>query len=146
VTIVVSVKINDGVVLSSDSATTLSDDRGQVLNVYNNANEIFNLYKGLPIAAATWGSGSIGRASISTLAKDLRVRFISGGDDWMIDPNAYDINEIATKVRLFLFEDKYKNVYGDRKETFFLGLRVAGYSANAELPEFTMASVPARPL
>jgi hypothetical protein len=73
-TIVVSVKINDGIVLSSDSATTLSDDKGQVLNVYNNANKIFNLYKGLPITAATWGSGSIGRASISTLAKDMRAQ------------------------------------------------------------------------
>ena len=134
-TIVVSVKINDGVVLSSDSATTLSDDKGRVLNVYNNANKIFNLYKGLPIAAATWGSGSIGRASISTLAKDLRARFVNGPEDLKINPLGYGIDEIANKVRSFMFKDKYKAAYGERKETPFLGLRVAGYSTNAELPE-----------
>lgn len=78
-TIAVAVKVNDGFVLAADSATTLSadgvDGKTQLLNIYNNANKIFNLHKGLPIGAMTWGRGSIGPSSISTLTKDLRVRF-----------------------------------------------------------------------
>jgi hypothetical protein len=58
--------------LTSDSASTLIDQSNPamgVLNVYNNANKIFNLRKGLPIGGMTYGMGSIGVSSISTLAK-----------------------------------------------------------------------------
>jgi hypothetical protein len=141
VTIVVSVKINDGIVLSSDSATTLSNDKGEVVNVYNNANKIFNLYKGLPVAAATWGSGQIGHASISTLAKDLRANFVHGGDGWKIDPKKYEMSEIAARLKLFFFDKKHKEVYREKAVTPFLGLRIAGYSADAELPEIYDLSI-----
>lgn len=70
-TIVVTVKINDGIVLASDRATTFSDDKGVVFQVYNNANKVFNLVKGEPIGALTWGAGGLGSASISTISKDL---------------------------------------------------------------------------
>jgi hypothetical protein len=73
-TVVLTVKIHDGVVLASDSATSLTDEAGSIINVYNTANKIFNLYKGLPMASLTWGGGSIGHASISTLSKDLQPR------------------------------------------------------------------------
>jgi hypothetical protein len=94
VTIAISLKVNDGVVLAADSASTLieQDEEGRptdVVNVYDNANKVFNLLKGTPVGAITWGTGSIGPASISTLAKDLRRRF-AGQDpdhaDWKIDP------------------------------------------------------------
>jgi 20S proteasome alpha/beta subunit len=45
-TIAVAVQVHDGVVLASDSATTLTDPSKtgseSILNVYNNANKIFN--------------------------------------------------------------------------------------------------------
>lgn len=78
-TIVVTVKINDGIVLASDSATTFSDDQGNVVKIYNNANKVFNLVKGRPIGGLTWGAGGIGAASISTITKDLRRR-LAGQD------------------------------------------------------------------
>lgn len=75
-TIAISLKVNDGIVLAADSASTIlskgPDNRLGVVNVYNTANKIFNLKKGFPIGAITWGSGSIGQASISTLTKDFR--------------------------------------------------------------------------
>jgi len=49
VTIVVTVKINDGIVLASDSATTFSDEKGTFVNIYNDANKVFNLVKGFPL-------------------------------------------------------------------------------------------------
>ena len=79
-TIALAVKVNDGVILAADGASTLTlvdstTGEGGVANVYNNANKITNLLKGSPIGMITWGSGSIGIESIATLAKDLRDRF-----------------------------------------------------------------------
>lgn len=42
-TIVVTVRVNDGIVLAGDSATSFVDKDGHVVKVYNNANKIFNL-------------------------------------------------------------------------------------------------------
>jgi hypothetical protein len=48
VTIALVVKVNDGYVLASDSATTVQAQTPQgqvaVANIYNNANKIFNLH------------------------------------------------------------------------------------------------------
>src|SRR5665213_4050764 len=69
-TIVVTTRVTDGLVMASDSATTFSNNEGVVMKVYNNANKVFNLVKVWPLGAMTYGSGSIGAASISTLSKD----------------------------------------------------------------------------
>jgi len=57
VTIAICLKVHDGIVLASDSASTLltigSDQNTSITNIYNNTNKIFNLYKGLPIGAIT---------------------------------------------------------------------------------------------
>ena len=78
-TIEIAVKVHDGLVLAADSATTLiqrdSDGQTKETNIYNNANKVMNLYKGLPIGLMSWGLGSIGSSSIATLGKDLRRRF-----------------------------------------------------------------------
>lgn len=144
-TIAISLKVNDGLVLAADSASTLV---GQgpggdpaVINVYNHANKIFNLRKGLPIGAITWGSGSIGPASISSLAKDLRRRF-SGDDpshlDWHIDPQSYSIEWVARKLRDFMFDEQYipsRESWPQGVEQPSLGFVVAGYSAGAPMAE-----------
>jgi len=133
------VKVNDGLVLAADSATTLIDQTtSSVVNVYNNANKIFNLRKGLPIAAITWGAGSIGPASISTLAKDLRKR-LAGEDpahpDWTLNEQSYTIEEAATRLREFLYEELYVPTFAALSQKPYLGLIVAGYSAGAALAE-----------
>jgi ATP-dependent protease HslVU (ClpYQ) peptidase subunit len=104
VTVIVSVKINDGVVMAADSAGTVGT--GQV---YAHANKIANLCGGLPVGAMSTGSGGIGNESVETLLKDLRRRF-AGRDpahrDWRLDPEAYTIEEVARRLRAFLFEEK----------------------------------------
>lgn len=132
-----SVKVNDGIVLASDSATTLFAEFGgqlSVAQVYYNANKIFNLRKGLPIGGMTWGAGSIGRASISTLIKDLRDRFTDGDAEWRLDPKAYTVEEVAQKTRRFLFEEHYRAVYTQDPKPG-LGFLVVGYSAKGTLAE-----------
>jgi len=145
-TIAVALKIDDGLVLASDSASTLLDSENRVLNVYNNANKVFNLIKGLPIGAITWGAGSIGRASISTLVKDLRRRF-DGSDaahqDWKIRPENYQIADIAEQFRRYMFDEQYATHFKSWKDPPVLGFIVAGYSSDGVFGEkFLVCSPP----
>lgn len=142
-TIAVGVKVHDGIVLASDSASTLRFVPGEegdesLPNVYNHANKTFNLYKGLPVGMMAWGGGSIGSASISTLAKDFRRLLTHGGEgdyEWLLNPSDYSIRNIARDARRFFFEDSYQPHFEEREEDPDIGFMVAGYSSNADLPE-----------
>lgn len=140
-TIAISLKVNDGLVLAADSATTLfsqEPDGGPsgVVNVYNNANKVFNLVKGKPIGAVTWGAGSIGAASISTLMKDLRFLLSKPNNKkWGLSPKSYTIQEVAEKVRRFMFEERYIPAFREWTNKPSLGFIVAGYSARADEAE-----------
>ncbi len=141
-TIAISLKVHEGVVLAADSASTLvaRTPTGQagVINVYNNANKIFNLLKGLPIGAATWGIGAIGESSMGTLMKDLRQRF-SGEDvshpGWKLDPKRYAIEDVAERLREFVFEEHYVPAFRDWPEKPQLGFYITGYSPGVPLAE-----------
>jgi hypothetical protein len=146
-TIVVTVKINEGIVLAADSATTFMNQTGHVVKIYNSANKLFNLVKGLPIGSLTFGSGSIGNSSIATLTKDLRRR-LAGKDpkhiDWMLDPERYTMEEVARKVKKFFYDEKFQLAYQDEPpDNFLAGYKICGYSAGADQPE--LWDVPIRP-
>jgi hypothetical protein len=143
-TIAISIKINDGLVLASDSASTVlgqtPDGQLQVFNVYNNADKVFNLQKGLPIGAITWGAGSIGQASTSTIMKDLRKIFTEGDEEkhpnWKLDKKAYTVESVAHRLKQFVFDELYAPTLKDfphKKPD--LGFIVAGYSANAPMAD-----------
>ncbi len=145
-TIAISLKVNDGLVLAADSASTLiaqTPGGPEVVQVFNHANKVLNLRKGLPIGLIMWGAGAIGRAAISTLIKDLRLRF-TGADsrhagrehgDWRIEPEAYSIAEVAKLVRRFVFEEHYLRAFEGWPQKPPLGLIVAGYSSGGDLAE-----------
>ena len=128
-TVLVSVKINDGVVMAADSASSFESGM-----VYQNADKIVNLMEGLPIGAMATGAGGIGNESIDTLMKDLRRRF-SGADakhpDWALDPGTYTLRDVATRLRSFLFEEKVKAYSG----SVWTRVRICGYSAGRPLAE-----------
>lgn len=138
-TIAISLKINDGLVLATDSATTVlqatSPTQLSVVNVYSNANKLFNLRKGLPIGAITWGAGSIGSASISTLMKDLRRRFTSKKHDWFLKKNEYTVEAVANRVKEFFFDELYTPTFKDFPQKPLLGFVVGGYSATGSFAE-----------
>lgn len=145
-TIAISLKVNDGLVLAADSASTLIEHSapgtpGSVVNVYNNANKVANLRKGFPIGAVTWGAGSIGPASISTLLKDVRSRFtgVAGQEhaSWKLEKDSYTIEEVAIRVREFMFEEKYQAAFADwPPETQpALGFIVAGHARREPLAD-----------
>jgi len=136
-TIAICIKINDGLVLASDSATTVlghdQDGKLGVVNVYNNATKVFNLKKGLPIGAITWGAGSIGQASISTIIKDLRAAFTGRSQihpEWKLDQSLYTVEEVANRLKEFVFDELYDPAFKDfAYDKPDLGFVVAGYSA-----------------
>lgn len=137
-TIAISMKVNDGIVLATDSASTVAgsepgpDGIRGVINIYNNANKIFNLRKGLPIGAITWGSGSIGSSSISTLAKDFRKKITT---EQPIDETNYTIEGIAQEFKQFIFDQAYEDAFRTWKIKPNLGFMIVGYSSGQPLAE-----------
>lgn len=141
-TVCVAVKVHDCIVFAADSASTVSqlDANGQpvVVNVYNNADKVFNLFRGLPIAAMTCGMGHIGGRSISNLAKELRLELERGKDS--LDSDNYTLNEVALKSHAF-FKNKYEEAYPELQHGNFLEFWVGGYGANNEHGEIWKLSI-----
>ncbi|NKE20225.1 Ntn hydrolase family protein [Neoroseomonas oryzicola] len=128
-TVIVSVKINDGVVMAADSAGSM--ESGQI---YAHAHKIANLCEGLPVGVMSTGSGGVGNESVETLLKDLRRRLV-GLDpafrNWRLDPLTYTVEQVATRLRSFLFEEKAALC----SDPTSIRLRVCGYSAGCSLAE-----------
>jgi hypothetical protein len=125
-TVIVSVKINDGIVMASDSASTFINTQ-----VYEHAEKIVNLIKGLPIGVMVTGDGGIGSESLTTLLKDLRKRLGDKQDSMYLDPTSYTMAAVARRLHDFLYTEKSLPSGG----TANILLRVCGYSAGRPLPE-----------
>jgi len=136
-TVCVAIKVHDCIVFAADSASSLSATNGAgeqvIVNIYENGNKVFNLHKDLPLSAMTAGIGNFGKASISTLSKDLRKRFADENDALCLDPNKYSMSEVAAKARKFLFEDTFSIACPDQTGSF--DFWIGGYGANEDLGE-----------
>lgn len=114
--------------MAADSATTFA-----IGQIYEHANKIVNLVKGLPLGVMTCGAGGIGNASIATLLKDLRRR-LSGNDkdhlEAKLDAANYTMELVAKKVHEFFAEKA-----AESSAPPFLLLRICGYSTGRHQPE-----------
>jgi hypothetical protein len=110
-TINVCVKVNEGVVLASDSTTTLSDANGAWANSYDHANKMLCLRKGLPIGMQTCGLGNIGANSIASLGKEFRRRITSEGEHH-VDPRNYSMEQVSNAFGSFL-KERYDKAFSD---------------------------------
>lgn len=135
-TVCVALKVHDCIVFTADSATSLtgtdSDGRQHVVNIYDHANKVFNLHKKLPIAAMTAGLGNFGACSISTISKDLRALLMNGDSGYQIGED-YTVEEVATKARKYLYEERFSKLEEKPSGTFQYW--VGGYSSNQDLGE-----------
>jgi hypothetical protein len=135
-TVAISLKVNDGIVLAADSATTMLNfdpvtGHPVASYVYNNANKVFNLFKGLPVGLIMWGLGSIGRSSISTLVKDFRDEYSA-----KINPDSYTIESIAKDFKRFIYDSRVASYPASvGRDSYILGFTVAGYSTNEHFAE-----------
>jgi hypothetical protein len=102
VTVALYVKVNDGIVLATDSATTfrVMTPHGPLHQVYNNADKIFHLHRELPIAAMTFGVGAVGPASISSLSKSFRLQLMGRDPDYKVpfDINNFTVEDVAERA------------------------------------------------
>jgi hypothetical protein len=142
--IAILIGVHDGVVLAADSASTLSlsPPPGVIVptgtpvvgNVYDNANKIFNIVKGLPIGCITFGSGNIGNASIGTLVKDLRQKLTEDQKNMGFDPANYTMEGIANIMAKF-FEEECASLDAQTKSKTSVGFLLGGYSKPGNLGE-----------
>lgn len=106
-TVCVAIRVDECIVFAADTETTLSMRLQSGLEekiVFQNGHKVFNLDKRLPICAMTYGTGNIGRASISQLSKQFRTKLAGDDADWAIDQNDYTIEDICKKFHKFLEE------------------------------------------
>jgi hypothetical protein len=135
-TIAISLKVNDGVILAADSAATIFAKKADgnaigVVNVYENADKVFNLSKGHPIGTITWGSGSIGAASVSTLIKDFRKRI----SDELNSAEGYTIENVTKSLSEFIYSEHYQPAFDSWAHKPDIGFMVSGYSSNSDFAD-----------
>jgi hypothetical protein len=149
-TVAVVVKVYDGLVLATDSATTLPLADGGA-QVWNTAPKIFPLHRRHPVAAMTWGLGAVGSATVGTLAKDLRRRLM-GADlarpGWAL-PDDYTVEQVAGRLVDLVFDECYVPALSGGLPPEPLGFVVAGFTPDARHPEVWVVEIgdaPGRPV
>lgn len=131
-TVVVAVKISDGIVVASDSASSIFDQNSNIINIYNNANKIVNLCKTVPIGAMFCGAGSIGKLSISTIAKDYRIILA----DNIKDTRKLNVETVAKRFFEHLKSQHYDKAYPVGGATNpEMTVWVFGFSPKEDFPE-----------
>ncbi len=139
--IAIVTSVHDGLVIAADSASTLMMNTPAgvaVANVYNNANKIFNLVKGAPMGCVTYGSGSIGSASIATLIKDFRGILTNpeeAKERFDFDRKNYTMEKVSKSLSDFLGQECDKVADKNLRQTINIGLMVGGYSTGQGLGE-----------
>lgn len=129
-TVCVAIKVHDCIVFAADSAVTLSSGSG-VANIWEHGNKVYNLHRGLPIVAMTSGMGQFGSASISNLAKDLRLSLTSGSK---AIHDTYTIEEVADSATDF-FKERYDSIDPPPPNPHKFEFWIGGYDSRNTLGE-----------
>ena len=135
-TICVAVKVQDCIVFAADSTSSLStvvNGQQMTVNTYDHANKLYNLRKGLPIAAMVAGMGNFGASSIATVSKDFRALLSTEGNDYYVDPEDYTIEEIVQSARKYFYEERFKVIEPTPNEVFQCW--IGGYSRGQDIGE-----------
>ena len=131
-TVCVAIKVHDCIVFAADSASSLvaTNPQGQssVTNIYEHGIKVFNLHRELPVVAMTAGMGHLGPASISNLAKDLRLELHGDGAE-AVEEDSYTIESITNRARDF-FEERYNAINPAPANPHAFEFWVGGYGAN----------------
>lgn len=131
-TICVSVKTRDGIVLGTDSMSTvmLPDAGGQtvVAKTYNNARKLVQIGD-LPVGVFTYGLGNLGPRTVYShiLEYGRAIPGYRSGEDW-------NVERIATGLSLHIGKE-YSAIYDESEIRPDLGLHVAGFATASALSE-----------
>lgn len=150
--IVVAVRVGEGLVLAADSASALQapsgDGQTHVAKVFNHATKLLQL-RDFPIGVATWGAGNLGARTISSLINEhansrtpLRERAKEDSDAH----EPLDVQEEAKELMGFLYK-WYEQAFPEWEQAETrpgIGVLVGGYSGKKYFPEEYVFNVPDR--
>jgi len=127
-TICVSVRTPEGLILAADSMVTLegviNTPKGQqtgVLQTFEFANKLTRI-KDYPIGVMTWGIASISDRSIPSLIMEWEHDYPS-----LKDNASFTVKDVADALHKFI-EERYDKVYPASAKRPQLGLFIGGYS------------------
>jgi len=140
--IVVAVKVPEGLVLAADSASTLEitqGDRTGVAMIYSNANKLMQL-KDYPVGVATWGAGTLGARTVISFVEEFENELGS----YRRVKNEVSVEGIARKLKDFLLQQFAKQGLDRPPEPQQpkIGILVGGYSAGQFFSEHFVFNVP----
>jgi hypothetical protein len=145
-TIVVAVKVNDGLVLAADSTVAVhGGPSGQppgILKTYDYGRKLSHI-KDYPIGTLSWGISLLGSRTIESLINEYEFGLPSARDE---AARGFEVRDIADNLRTFLLE-RYEAQYGPLSpgEQPSLGILVSGYSDSAYFPEQYLFEFPSIP-
>ena len=122
-TICVSVKTRDGIVLGTDSMSTVTlygnDGQSTARKTYSNARKLVQIGE-LPVGVFTYGLGNLGSRTVIS-------HILEFGSDWRVEGIAAGLSEHMSR--------EYSAIHADVESGPVLGLHVAGYSHGSSLSE-----------
>ena len=125
-TICVSVRVPDGIVLGTDSLSTVTakDSEGvpYVVKSYPNARKLFQIGD-LPIGVFIYGQANVGQRSVYELIRDFSERNVHS-----------TVQGVAERLSNFI-ANEYDGLYSSSSHKLILGLYFAGYSKGSKLSE-----------
>lgn len=144
--IVVSVKVRDGIVLGTDSMSQIymKDDTGRVgvAQTYSNARKLFQV-AGLNIGVMSYGAGNIGTRSVQGLLEDFNDVV---GEEKEKSGKTPSVKNVTLRLLRFL-QDIYNVQLSDVKEAEkpLVGIFLGGYSPHSAFPEEWEFQIPRKP-
>jgi len=143
--ICVSVKVGEGLVLAADSVSAIGGAVGEgapgVLNTYEHATKICQV-KDYPMAVASWGIGSVGARTVASLVAEFSNSAPSVKDK---EAKGYTAKQLAAQVFGFVKEkygEAFEGAPKGREDRPALGLLAAGYGTGEFFPEQYVALLP----
>lgn len=149
--IVISVRVGEGLVIAADSASTLlshieGENIASVAKVFNNATKLMQL-KDYPIAVASWGAGNIGQRTIFSLVgeyanEQLKLKDIKK------PKKGLSVKKHATDLMEFLVNFYNANTPGseNHQDRANIGVFVGGYSGSEFFPDEYTFFIPKKEL
>lgn len=132
-TIVVALKVGDGLVLGADSASTLFT-ADQYHNSYFNTEKLIHV-RDLPVGALTFGLGSLKNRSVSSLANELRARLSGTDPAWHVDPRNFNVEDVANAFKRYFYDELYEPLHGGNDNATVMGFLIGGYSSDKDSAE-----------
>jgi hypothetical protein len=158
-TICVSVKVSEGLVLAADSTAAIQGALGKgpsgILKTYDHVRKLSHI-KDYPIGTLAWGTALIGARSIESLIKEYEYTLpsveeeLKKGKDGRIQgkakpvpPFKFSVEEIAGGLLRHIV-DFYKAEFNSQpvEKRPGLGILVSGYSSRQFFPEQWLISLP----